>query len=155
MSQQQAKLDLEEIGERARHFVQGILDDIGVEAQTRVGNTEDLVSIDITGQDVGVILSDNARLLYALNHLVNQIFYRQSRNGCNFLLDCNNYRSDRTAELELMAEMGETVRALALAGLRQRHPDDSPAQRKRRLADLMLGPELAAQVYGPLPEEEE
>lgn len=53
-------------------------------------------------------------------------------------------------KLELMAEMGEVVRALALAGLRQQHPDDSPAQRKRRLADLMLGPALAARVYGPL-----
>ena len=58
-------------------------------------------------------------------------------------------------KLELMAEMSEVVRALALAGLRQRHPDDSPGQRKRRLADLMLGPELAAQVYGPLLEQGE
>jgi hypothetical protein len=56
-------------------------------------------------------------------------------------------------KLQLMAEMGETVRALALAGLRLRYPNDSPAQRKRRLADLMLGPDLAAQVYGPLREE--
>jgi hypothetical protein len=58
-------------------------------------------------------------------------------------------------KLQLMAEMGETVRALALAGPRQRYPNDSPAQRKRRLADLMLGPELAAQVYGPQQGEEE
>ena len=55
-------------------------------------------------------------------------------------------------KLELMAEMGEVVRALSLAGLRQRHPNDSPDQRKRRLADLMLGPELAAKVYVPFEE---
>jgi len=53
----------------------------------------------------------------------------------------------------LMAGMSQTVRTLALAGLRQRHPDDTPAQRRRRLADLLLGPELAACVYGPLPED--
>ena len=52
--------------------------------------------------------------------------------------------------MELVGDMNETVRALALAGLRQRHPDDTPAQRRRRLADLLLGPELAARVYGPL-----
>lgn len=57
-------------------------------------------------------------------------------------------------KLELMAQMSQTVTALALAGLRQRHPDDSPARRRRRLADLMLGEELAASVYGPLPPEE-
>jgi len=56
-------------------------------------------------------------------------------------------------KMVLMAGMGQTVRTLALAGLRQRHPDDTPTQRQRRLADLLLGPELAARVYGPLPEE--
>ena len=49
--------------------------------------------------------------------------------------------------------MNETVRTLALAGLRQRHPDDTPAQRRRRLADLMLGEDVAARVYGPLQED--
>jgi hypothetical protein len=41
-------------------------------------------------------------------------------------------------------------RELALAGLSVRHPHDSPAQLRRRLADLWLGPELAAKAYGPL-----
>lgn len=58
-------------------------------------------------------------------------------------------------KLALMADMGETVRILALAGLRQRYPDDPPALRRRRLAHLMLGPELAARVYGPQPEPDE
>ena len=57
-------------------------------------------------------------------------------------------------KMTLMAEMNQTVRTLALAGLRQRHPDDTPAQRRRRLADLLLGQGLAARVYGPLPEED-
>jgi hypothetical protein len=56
-------------------------------------------------------------------------------------------------KMELMAEMTESVRTLALAGLRQRYPTDTPAQRRRRLADLLLGPELAARAYGPPPEE--
>ena len=58
-------------------------------------------------------------------------------------------------KMALMAEMGETVRALALAGLRQCHPDDTPAQRRRRLADLLLGPELASRACGPWPEVDE
>lgn len=56
-------------------------------------------------------------------------------------------------KVTLMAEMAESVRALALAGLRQRYPTDTPVQRRRRLADLLLGPELAALAYGPPPEE--
>ena len=54
-------------------------------------------------------------------------------------------------KLELAAEMNRAVRQLALAGLRQRHPDDTPAERRRRLADLLLGRELATRVYGPAP----
>jgi hypothetical protein len=57
-------------------------------------------------------------------------------------------------KLALMAEMGQTVRTLALSGLRQRFPDDTPAQRRRRLADLLLGEELAARAYGPWPKED-
>jgi hypothetical protein len=57
-------------------------------------------------------------------------------------------------KMALTAEMGRTVQMLALAGLRQRYPGDTPTQRRRRLADLLLGPELAARAYGPLPEED-
>jgi hypothetical protein len=56
-------------------------------------------------------------------------------------------------KLALVSDINRAVRCLALAGLRQRYPDDSPAQRWRRLADLILGPELAARAYGPGPEE--
>jgi hypothetical protein len=56
-------------------------------------------------------------------------------------------------KLALVGEMNQAVCDLALAGLRQRHPNDTPAQRHRRLAGLLLGAELAARVYGPAPEE--
>ena len=52
----------------------------------------------------------------------------------------------------MVSEMNRTIRALALAGLRQRYPADTPAMRQRRLADLLLGPELAARAYGPFQE---
>jgi hypothetical protein len=51
----------------------------------------------------------------------------------------------------MVAELNATVRLLALEGLRQRYPDDPPELLRCRLADLLLGPELAARVYGPLP----
>lgn len=52
---------------------------------------------------------------------------------------------------ELMEQLNRTARELALAGLRRRHPAATPEELRRRLADLLLGPELAAQVYGPMP----
>lgn len=56
-------------------------------------------------------------------------------------------------KLALVAEMNQTVRAMALAGLRQRHPDETEEQRRRRLATLLLGSELATRAYGPHPDE--
>ena len=56
-------------------------------------------------------------------------------------------------KLALVGEMNRTVQTMALAGLRQRHPDDTPEQRRRRLAALLLGSELATRAYGPGPGE--
>jgi hypothetical protein len=57
-------------------------------------------------------------------------------------------------KLHMVGQLNQTVRTLALSGLRQRHPQATDQELRRRLADLLLGPDLAAQVYGPLPEQE-
>jgi hypothetical protein len=54
-------------------------------------------------------------------------------------------------KLELLAQVNDTVRALALSGLRTRHPDDPSEIIQRRLADLILGAEVAKKVYGRAP----
>ena len=54
-------------------------------------------------------------------------------------------------KLAMVLSANRTARTLALTGLRERHPGESPARLRRRFADLWLGPELAARAYGPLP----
>jgi hypothetical protein len=56
-------------------------------------------------------------------------------------------------KLEMVDQLNQSVKMLALAGLRQRYPNDREDQLRRRLANLMLGDELALKVYGPLPED--
>lgn len=53
-------------------------------------------------------------------------------------------------KLEQMARLNRMARQLALAGLRRRHPEASEQELRRRLADLILGPDLAERVYGSL-----
>jgi hypothetical protein len=53
-------------------------------------------------------------------------------------------------KLEMVAQLNQMVRELALAGLREQHPAASPAELQRRLADVVPGTELATRVYGPL-----
>ena len=50
----------------------------------------------------------------------------------------------------MVAQLNQTVRTLAISGLRQRYPDAAEPEIRRRLADILLGPELAEKVYGPL-----
>ena len=57
-------------------------------------------------------------------------------------------------KLELVGQMNQMVKSLMLSGLRSRYPDESPGKLRRRLADLVLGPELADAAYGPLFERE-
>jgi hypothetical protein len=53
---------------------------------------------------------------------------------------------------KLINDMIVTSRKLALAGLRERFPNASEQELRRRLATLLLGSELAARVYGPEPD---
>jgi hypothetical protein len=53
-------------------------------------------------------------------------------------------------KLELMEDMNRTARQLAMIGLRRRHPNASPEELERRLADMLLGEEMAAKVYGSI-----
>ena len=57
-------------------------------------------------------------------------------------------------KLAKMLDANRTARILALAGLRQRYPNESEIRLRRRLADLWIGPELALKAYGPLPPHE-
>ena len=49
-----------------------------------------------------------------------------------------------------MVQLNHAARLLALAGLRRRYPQASEPEVRRRLADLILGPDLATAAYGPL-----
>ena len=51
--------------------------------------------------------------------------------------------------LEMLGQLNAAAQQLALQGLRVRYPGATTAQLRRYLADLLLGPELAARAYGP------
>lgn len=58
-------------------------------------------------------------------------------------------------KLEMVGELNAAVREFALNGLRERYPKADSSEINRRLADLLLGAELAEKVYGPLPTQDE
>ena len=55
-------------------------------------------------------------------------------------------------KFQLWNDLNMAMRQVALAGLSQRFPSATPEELRRRLATILLGPELAAQAYGPEPD---
>jgi len=55
-------------------------------------------------------------------------------------------------KLLLWNDLNMAMRQVALAGLRERFPSATPQELRRRLATILLGPELATQAYGPEPD---
>ena len=51
-------------------------------------------------------------------------------------------------KIQMMAELNAAAKTLALAGLRRRYPHSGEAELRRKLADLLLGEEMARKVYG-------
>ena len=50
-------------------------------------------------------------------------------------------------KMEMLAALNSSARSLALAGLRQRHPQASEAELRCLLAGLLLGPDLARKIF--------
>jgi hypothetical protein len=56
-----------------------------------------------------------------------------------------------TRKMQMLAQLNQSARLLALAGLRSQYPQAGEAELQRRLAGLLLGEEIACKVYGELP----
>ena len=95
---------VDEIVEEVRQFAVQLLDRAHLDLRVAVETSQGEVVVELSGQDSELVLTKNARLLHAVNHLVSQSFYRRARGQHSFVVDCNGYRATRTAELELLAD---------------------------------------------------
>ena len=53
-------------------------------------------------------------------------------------------------KLEMVAQLNQAGRELALAGLQTRYPTATQDELYRRLAGILLGDDMATRVYGPV-----
>lgn len=53
-----------------------------------------------------------------------------------------------TRKMEMLAQLNQLARTLALTGLRAQFPEADEAELQLRLAELVLGRDLAHRVYG-------
>ncbi len=53
-----------------------------------------------------------------------------------------------TRKMNMLAQLNASARILVMTGLRSQYPQASEAELRRKLADILLGKELAQKVYG-------
>lgn len=57
-----------------------------------------------------------------------------------------------TRKMQMLTQLNQSARLLAMTGLRSQFPQSSETELRRRLAGLLLGEEIACKVYGELPD---
>ncbi len=94
----------ESVEEEVGQFVRDCLRESQLNMEVRCHVNEDQVTVTLDGEDADIVLRENARLLYAVNHLLNQAFFRRYQRRYHYLVDCEDFRSSRVMELRLLAE---------------------------------------------------
>jgi len=84
-------------------FVQNVVTAMGVNMTTKVEETPEATRINLEGEDGGVLVRRGGEGLQALQHLVATAFRKQLGDDNRIVVDCNNFRRDKDAELKQMA----------------------------------------------------
>jgi len=96
---------VEEQAEIAVDFTRGLVDAFGVDAQvtTRLED-EDVLIVDVTGRDLGLLVGPKGATLQAIDELVRTVVQRRTAgHGARIHVDVGGYRAKRRAALEKFA----------------------------------------------------
>ncbi len=91
--------------DRAREFVEGVLDELDLEGEVGVDEDDDRISIDIQGgDDYGLLIGKRGQTIDALQLLCYQAAFRGLRERKRVVVDAAGYRERRRETLEGRAD---------------------------------------------------
>ena len=85
-------------------FVQNIVEAMGVVLTIRIEETPEATRINLEGEEGGLLIRRGGEGLQALQHLVATAFRRQLGDDNRIVVDCNDFRRDKDAEIRQMAK---------------------------------------------------
>lgn len=95
----------EDRADLAKAFVSGLLERMGLEVAIEVRPRGDVLSLDIVGNDMGLLIGRHGETLRALEFLTNMACARGGGEVKRVLVDVSGYRRRREMELEEMARI--------------------------------------------------
>lgn len=102
---------MNEICQNAESFLSEVVSDMGFDLTVTSRWIEEGCLLNLSGNDTGMALAENAEMLDALETIIFQAFGRGLEREHRFICDADGFRQTRKAELQAMARFaGEQVR---------------------------------------------
>jgi len=89
--------------ERVEDFLLGLFARMGIEADMKITEGEDAISVILTGKDPGALIGRRGETLDAIQHLTNYVVNRGAFGRVRINIDAENYRQRRNETLESLA----------------------------------------------------
>ena len=89
--------------ERGRKFLERIAASMGLQVTISVLTAEDAVTLNLQGEDLGILIGKHGQTLDALQYLTNLAANRDGRERTRFVIDVEDYRKRRADTLEQLA----------------------------------------------------
>jgi spoIIIJ-associated protein len=108
------EVSLDEQGEVARQFLDGLVEEMDLDAEVRVTRPdEDTVELELEGSDLGLLIGGKGVTLLALQDLTRTVVQRKTSAGNGRLMvDVNGYRHKRKEALERFTrQLADEVKA--------------------------------------------
>ncbi len=90
--------------ERVEGFLTGLFMRMDVNAKPEITENEGVVSVNLTGEDPGMLIGRRGETLDAIQHLTNYVVNRNVSGRVRVNIDTENYRQRRNEALERLAE---------------------------------------------------
>lgn len=90
--------------ERVEGFLTGLFMRMGVKANPEITEEEGIVSVNLTGEDPGMLIGRRGETLDAIQHLTNYVVNHNVTERIRVNIDTENYRQRRNEALERLAD---------------------------------------------------
>lgn len=95
---------MNEVCQNAEDFISDLVDKAGFDVEISAEFTDEGCTIDFSGEDSSLMLSENGELLDAFETLLFQIYGRELDREHRFICDAEGFRQTRKSELHAMAK---------------------------------------------------
>jgi spoIIIJ-associated protein len=125
---------LERSAESVIQFCRDLIGSMQLELELQGKEEDGVICVNLTGPDRPYLLSNSATLLNSIEYLINKVFRGGHEDAPGIILDSDQYRQHREAELVLLAQMA----AKKVIALRKPLRLQPMTPRERRIVHLTL-----------------